>query len=117
MKKLITLCFFAITMLINVQEVNAQSPSQINQTAIEKTKTIKSAFKAQNIGLEKSKLDGIYEAYRVYLKATYNINRETQTNAEAMQKLDSDLDNTLKELLSKEQFSFYLKAFRAEAYK
>ena len=107
MKKLFTLCFFAISLLLSTQNAAAQNTLEINAEANTKTKELRKIIK-----FEESKMDDVYKVYQNYGIAYKKISSNLEGNAERLEKIDAFLDNGLKKILTEEEFISYLKYFR-----
>jgi uncharacterized protein YaaN involved in tellurite resistance len=107
MKKLITLCLFALTLLLSSQNMTAQNTLEINAEANSKTKALRKTIK-----FEETKMDAVYKAYQSYGIAYKKISSDLEGNADRLKKIDTFLDSQLGEILTEEQYLIYLKYFR-----
>jgi hypothetical protein len=107
MKKIITLCVFAMTLLFSTQNITAQNTLEINAEANTKTKELRKIVK-----FEMSKMDDVYKVYQNYGIAYKKISSDLEGNVERLKKINSHLDNKLEKILSEEQYITYLKYFR-----
>lgn len=109
MKKLITLCFFALALLFNTQGLDAQNIIDINAFASEQAKEIRKAIKIDNTQLEE-----VYQAYKEFQTNYVKLQNDIEGNQQQIKKINTILDTKLKSILNEEQFGKYLAIFRAE---
>lgn len=109
MKKLITLCFFALSLLFSTQGMDAQNIKEINGFASEKAKEIRKVLKINNDQLEE-----VYQAYKEFQTNYVKLSDDLDGNQKQIEKLNTHLDTTLKNILNEEQFDKYLTIFRSE---
>lgn len=107
MKKLITLCFFAFTLLFNSQGLTAQNTIEINAAASEKAKEIR-----KNIKINNTQLEDVYQAYKEFQTNYVKISNDLENNQEQLAKLNDLLDEKLKGILTIVQFERYLEIYR-----
>ena len=107
MKKIITLCIFAITLLLITQNMTAQNTLEINAEANTKTKELRKIVK-----FDQTKMDDVYKAYQNYGIAYKKISSNLEGNVDRLKKIDTYLDRKLEEILTEEQYTTYLKYFR-----
>ena len=107
MKKIITLCICAITLLLSTQNMTAQNTLEINAEANTKTKELRKVIK-----FDETKMDDVYKVYQNYGIAYKKISGNLEGNADRLKKIDTYLDNKLEEILTEEQYIVYLKHFR-----
>jgi len=103
MKKIITLCIFAITLLFNVQNISAQNTLEINAEANIKTKELRKTVK-----FDATKMDDVYRAYQSYGVAYKKISNSLSNKADRLKKINTVLDEELKTILSTEEYMTYL---------
>lgn len=107
MKKIFTLCFFAIAFMFSTQNAIAQNTLEINAEANTKTKELRKVVK-----FDETKMDDVYRAYQNYGIAYKKISSNLESNADRLKKIDMYLDNELEKFLTEEQYIIYLKYFR-----
>ncbi|MCD2260663.1 hypothetical protein [Psychroserpens luteolus] len=107
MKKLITLCIFAIALLFSTQDVTAQNTLEINEAANAKTKELRKKIK-----FEQNKMDDVYKAYQAYGIAYKKISGNLEGNKDRLEKIEKVLDEKLKTILTPEQYHNYLELIR-----
>lgn len=107
MKKLITLCLFAIALLLGTQNVTAQNTLEINAEANTKTKELRKVIK-----FEQNKMQDVYVAYQNYGIAYKKISGNLKANTVRLDKINKVLDTRLSEILTEEQYTVYLNHFR-----
>nr|WP_321225246.1 hypothetical protein [uncultured Psychroserpens sp.] len=107
MKKIITLCIFAIALLFSTQNMTAQNTLEINAAANTKTKELRKIVK-----FDETKMDDVYRVYQNYGIAYKKISSNLDGNAERLKKIDTYLDSELEKILTEEQYITYLKYFR-----
>ncbi len=102
MKKIFTLCLFAIAMLIGTQTVAAQSTTvnEIKADAEKKTESLRKL-----ISLEKNQMDDVYSVLVEYGKAT---TMQNNPDNNSLEKAESTLISKMKEILTEEQFDRYM---------
>ena len=106
MKKIVTLCFFALTLCFTTQTIDAQNILEVNATANQKANELRKTIK-----FDTNVLEEVYQAYKAYETKIQSIDKYmTNGSAEAI-KAKSDtkdiLDAKLKELFTEEQFAKY----------
>ena len=109
MKKIITLCLFAFALMINSQDAFAQNTLEINAEANTKTKELRKVIK-----FDQDKMQAVYEALQEYGIAYKKISNNLSANGERLKKINSHLDNRLKDIFTDEQYQKYLQHFRDE---
>jgi len=104
MKKVITLCLFAFAMLLSTESVTAQSNlKEINAQAIKKTESL-----SKHLSLDSAQKDKVYLAFREYLRYKTVLDEGgTTRNKLTTKKIKSNLESTIKDILSEEQFNRY----------
>ena len=102
MKKLFTLCFFALTLCFSTQNMTAQNTAEINAAASVKAKELRRVIK-----FDTNQHDRVYEAYKAYEKTYQKISANLEANAERKKKIDAILDKEMKEILTEEQYALY----------
>ncbi|MFT4611303.1 MAG: hypothetical protein ACI8QQ_002636 [Psychroserpens sp.] len=107
MKKLLTLCFFAIALMLSTQDATAQNTLEINAEANLKTKELRKIIK-----FDEAKMDDVYKVYQSYGIAYKKISSNLEGNADRLKKIDTYLDSNLENILTEEQYISYLKYFR-----
>nr|WP_321235965.1 hypothetical protein [uncultured Psychroserpens sp.] len=107
MKKLITLCLFAVAMLFSTQNTIAQNTLEINAEANTKTKELRKVIK-----FEQTKMQDVYKAYQEYGIAFKKISNNVAGNTERLEKINTVLDERLQGILTEDQYVSYLKHFR-----
>lgn len=111
MKKVITLCLFAFVMILGTESVTAQATPnkiEINAEASSKTEALRKSIKFTD-----EQRDQIYTALQAYGKRKAIIYKGTTPSKESVAKLEKELDDKVKAILSEEQYEGY-KAFIAE---
>jgi uncharacterized protein YaaN involved in tellurite resistance len=103
MKKIITLCIFAIILMFSVQNMSAQNTIEINAEANIKTKELRKTVK-----FEDTKMNDVYKAYQSYGVAYKKISNSLSNKAERLKKINTVLDEELKTILSAEEYITYL---------
>lgn len=109
MKKIITLCLFVFALMISSQNASAQNTLEINAEANTKTKELRKVIK-----FDQDKMQAVYEALQEYGIAFKKISNNLSANDERLKKINSHLDNRLKDIFSDEQYQKYLQHFRNE---
>ena len=107
MKKVITLCLFAFAMLIGSQTLVAQSSKleiqkEINAEASTKTEALRKQLKFGD-----DQRDEIYNALKTYGQGKVALAASATTNKEDELKLEKQLDDKVKSVLSDEQYAQY----------
>ncbi|MEH6535431.1 MAG: hypothetical protein V7719_03490 [Psychroserpens sp.] len=103
MKKIITLCFFAMALIFSTQNATAQNTLEISKVASAKTKELRKTLK-----FDKEKMDVVFRAYQDYGKAYKKISKNLEGNKDRLDKINRVLDEKLKTILTEEQFDRYL---------
>jgi len=100
MKKIITLCAFALITILGVQNITAQNQNliEINTQAFEKTDELRKILKFNN-----TQRDKIFEAFKVYQRHITSLNNNEETN----KKIETIFDKKMKEILNEEQYIRY----------
>lgn len=106
MKKVITLCLFAFIMILGTESVMAQNSKlentiEINNIASKKTEALRKYVKFTN-----EQRDEIYNALKTYGQAKASIKGKPE-NEEENVKIEKQLDDKVKEILSDEQYDRY----------
>lgn len=113
MKKIITLCFFALTLCFGIQTTNAQDLIKINTIANEKANELRKFLKFDDETLEE-----VYQAYKAYEAKDYSIEQSTKDNPqyakEAKAKNKEALESKFKLLFTEDQFELYNKIDKAK---
>ncbi|MDG5489948.1 hypothetical protein [Psychroserpens sp. SPM9] len=109
MKKIFTLCFFAIAFLFSTQNTTAQNTLEINEAASVKTKELRKTLK-----FDKEKMDDVYRAYQEFGKAYKKISNSSGDHKERLDKINHLLDEKLRTILTAEQFDRYLEIERGQ---
>ena len=105
MKKVITLCLFAFIMILGSESLIAQStPNKIEINAEASTKT--EALR-QHVKFNKDQRNEIYTALQAYGNQKAAINNGTTPSEESVARLEKELDDKIKEILSEEQYERY----------
>nr|WP_321248262.1 hypothetical protein [uncultured Psychroserpens sp.] len=107
MKKIITLCIFAVTLLFSTQNMTAQNTLEINAEANTKTKELRKVIK-----FDETKMDDVYKAYQSYGIAYKKISSNLEGNADRLIKIESVLDKTLKAIFTEYEYVNYLELIR-----
>ncbi|MFT5628405.1 MAG: hypothetical protein ACI92X_001654 [Dokdonia sp.] len=103
MKKLLTLCFFAIALMLSTQDATAQNTLEINAEANLKTKELRKIIK-----FDEAKMDDVYKVYQSYGIAYKKISSNLEGNADRLKKIDTYLDSNLENILTEEQYISYI---------
>ncbi|EDP72237.1 hypothetical protein FBALC1_14087 [Flavobacteriales bacterium ALC-1] len=106
MKKVVTLCLFALVMVLGTESVMAQNSKlenriEINTEASEKTEALRKYVKFTN-----EQRDEIYNALKVYGQAKAST-KDKPLNEEENAKIEKQLDDKVKIILSEEQYERY----------
>lgn len=107
MKKIVTLFLFVFALAFNTQSLNAQNTIEMNAAASEKAKDIRKNIKINNLQLEE-----VYQAYKEFEEAYSKISDNLEKNQKRLEKINTVLDNKLKEIMTEEQFEKYLQLYR-----
>jgi len=106
MKKIITLCLFALAMCFSTQNLVAQDLLKVNAKANEKANELKRAIKFDDNTLEE-----VYQAFKHYEGKMESINIHMKTGSteakDAKTEIKNILDTKLKEIFTKEQYDRY----------
>ncbi len=103
MKKLITLCLFALAMLAGTQSATAQSDAtEISKEAIKQTKAL-----SKSLDLEDNQKDNVYDVLKDYLTKKDRLKSTGTTNNTSLKKLDTKLLLKMEAILTKVQFEKY----------
>ncbi|MBC2846477.1 hypothetical protein [Winogradskyella flava] len=103
MKKLITLCLFALAMLAGTQSITAQSAAtEISKEAIKQTKAL-----SKSLDLEDNQKDNVYDVLKEYLTKKDRLKSTGTTNNTSLKKLDTKLLLKMEAILTKVQFEKY----------
>ncbi|WP_431137297.1 hypothetical protein [Psychroserpens mesophilus] len=108
MKKLITLCFFAVSLLFSTQGLDAQNKLEINAAASEKAQEVGKTLK-----VNKNQLEDVYQAYKAYETVYQRISNDLQANQEEYEKINTILDTRLSQILNDEQYERYITIYRS----
>ncbi|AEH01496.1 hypothetical protein [Lacinutrix sp. 5H-3-7-4] len=107
MKKVITLCLFAFTMLIGTQTAFAQNNVKVDQKATTKAKELRSQLKFDDSTMEK-----VYLAYQQYenkmLSINENLSKNTAQYKNATLETSKTLQQNIKSALGEDRFQRYL---------
>jgi flagellar basal body-associated protein FliL len=103
MKKLITLCLIAFVMILGTESVIAQSKIEVNAKASEKTEALRKYIKFDN-----DQRDLVYEALKEYVQANVNLKKVTEDKNEVKAKIEKQLDDKIRSILTQEQYERYL---------
>ncbi|MBO3117012.1 hypothetical protein J4050_09645 [Winogradskyella sp. DF17] len=104
MKKVITICAFAIAMILGTQSAVAQmNKKDVNAIAAEKTEALRQQLKFDN-----EQRNEIYDVYKVYVQKKSSL-RNTSLNNPSLEKLNVFRDEKFKLILTEAQFERYLK--------
>ncbi|WP_299125209.1 hypothetical protein [uncultured Winogradskyella sp.] len=106
MKKVITFCLFAFMMILGTESVTAQNSKledriEINNVASKKTEALRKFVKFTN-----EQRDEIYTALKAYGQAKASIKGKPE-NEEEDAKIEKQLDDKVKAILSDEQYERY----------
>ena len=106
MKKLITLCLFALVMILGTQSSFAQSIIETNARASEKTQELKKAVKF-NSDTE----DIVYKTYQEFVQAQASLDKISASGGtvspEEQKKVDTMLNEKFKSIFTQEEFQLY----------
>lgn len=106
MKKIVTLCFFALTVCFSTQTMNAQNVIEINAAANQKANELRKAIK-----FDTNVLEEVYQAYKAYETKIQSIDKYMEQSSQESVKAKADtkeiLNARLKELFTEEQFTKY----------
>lgn len=107
MKKVITLCFFALAMFVGNQSVSAQNTKlvdkiEINTKASEKTQQLRDFIKLTN-----NQRDQVYEAIQEYTRAHFELKKQSTVEKGVVEKIEKQLETKMQSILTEEQFIRY----------
>ncbi len=107
MKKIITLCLFALAMIVGTQSATAQSIVEVNATAAKKTKELKQFIKFDN-----DTEDVVYQTYQNYVRKVYAMNEAMVAGSAVKEndkiELNNYVDKKLKAVFTDDQYKRYL---------
>src|SRR5690606_25735285 len=105
MKKIVTLCLFALTFCFSTQTIIAQNIIEVNATANQKANELRKVIK-----FDTNVLEDVYQAYKAYETKIQSIKHMEESSTESV-KVKSEtkevLNARLKELFTEEQFAKY----------
>ncbi|WP_411895862.1 hypothetical protein [Winogradskyella sp. A2] len=103
MKKVITLCFFALAMIFGSQSLTAQtSIIEVNEKASEVTEKLRKFIK-----FDSEQEDQVYAAYKEYMQATLDLKNAATVEEGVKDKINTLLEDKMKAILTDEQYSRY----------
>ena len=103
MKKLITLCIFALAMFFGSQSLMAQtSMITVNEKASEITEKLRKFIKFDN-----EQEDQVYAAYKEYMQATLDLKNVANVEEGVREKINALLEDKMQAILSEEQYLRY----------
>lgn len=106
MKKIVTLCFFALTVCFSTQTITAQNVIEINAAANQKANELRKTIK-----FDTNVLEEVYQAYKAYETKIQSIDKYmtqgSQESVKAKTETKEILNARLKELFSEEQYAKY----------
>ena len=105
MKKVITLCLFAFILILGSESVMAQSTPnkiEINAEASTKTEALRKYVK-----FDKDQRNEIYTALQAYGNQKATLNNGTTLSEESVARLEKELDDKVKEILTQDQYERY----------
>ena len=112
MKKVITLCLFALITMLGTESVMAQNSELENRYEINTTATKKVEALKKYVQLSNEQCDQMYKSLKLYGEAKASIDNAPE-NAEEIAKIEKRLDDNVKIILSDEQYVRY-KSFNEE---
>ncbi|WP_053978418.1 hypothetical protein [Mangrovimonas xylaniphaga] len=102
MKKIITLCLFVGALFFGAENLTAQNTIEINKVASEKAENLRKVIK-----FDTNTLEEVYEAYKAYETKYQVISKDLNANWESKVKLDKELDQSMKSILTEDQYFQY----------
>ena len=103
MKKVITLCFFALALFIGTQAISAQtSIIEVNKRASEVTEELRKFIK-----FDDDQRDQVYAAYQEYMQATLDLKQVAVVEEGVREKINTLLNDKIKGILTDEQYARY----------
>uniref|UniRef100_UPI00404ACA27 hypothetical protein n=1 Tax=Gelidibacter sp. TaxID=2018083 RepID=UPI00404ACA27 len=106
MKKIITLCFFALTLCFTTQTIEAQNLIEINAKANQKANELRKTIK-----FDTNVLEDVYQAYKTYETKIQSIDKYMEEGSTESIKAKAEtkdvLNARLKVLFTEEQFATF----------
>ena len=103
MKKVITLCFFALALLVGTQAISAQTNIiEVNKRASEVTEELRKFIK-----FDDDQRDQVYAAYQEYMQATLDLKQVAVVEDGVREKINTLLNDKIKGILTDEQYARY----------
>ena len=106
MKKVITLCLFAFIMILGTESVKAQNSKLENRIEINTIASKKAEALRIYVKLSTDQRNEVYTALKVYGQAKASIKGKPE-NEEEDAKIEKQLDDKVKTILSNEQYERY----------
>lgn len=107
MKKIMTLCLFAFTMILGTQTVAAQSVIEINSLAAKKTQELRKVIKFND-----ETEDLVYKTYQDYEQKKYDIEKlkaqGESVSKDDMKKFDNLLPEQFRTIFTEDEFQRYI---------
>lgn len=109
MKKLFTLCIFALSMFF-VTNGFSQNKIEINKVAAQNAETLRTQAK-----LSKEQREGAYQAFKTYQELiVQSTDKENNIHPKRKQVIEEKLQKELSKVLTPEQFENFLAIFHKE---
>lgn len=103
MKKIITLCLFVFALFLGTESATAQTnKTEVNTIASEKTEALRKFLKFDN-----EQRDKVYLAVQEYTQATLDLKKAKVVKEDAVEKINTLLNNKMKAILNEQQFERY----------
>ena len=102
MKKIITLYLFVTALFLGIGNLSAQNTVEINKIASEKAESLRKVIK-----FDTNTLEEVYQAYKAYETKYQSISSDLKANWESKVKIDTELDQSMKNILTEEQYFQY----------
>jgi methionine-rich copper-binding protein CopC len=107
MKKIITLCLFAFIMILSTNTAAAQDIEAIRTISVKQTKELRSEIKT----MTSEQTEQIYEAFKNYNKRKAILDQSTTAETKMNSQNKQQLNTTMKNILTAEQFEVYQGVF------
>ena len=103
MKKIITLCLFALIMVLGTNTAAAQDIEAIRTISVKQTKELRSEIKT----MTSEQTEQIYEAFKNYNKRKATLDQSATAETKMNSQNKQQLNTTMKNILTAEQFEVY----------
>ncbi len=97
-----TLCLFMAALFLGTENLSAQNTIEINKIASEKAENLRKVIK-----FDTNTLEEVYQAYKAYETKYQLISADLKANWESKVKLDKELDQSMKTILTEDQYFQY----------